>query len=35
VQHDRALLEEVARARRELDALIADVQRNPLRYVNF
>jgi phospholipid/cholesterol/gamma-HCH transport system substrate-binding protein len=31
--HDRALQLELARARSELDALIEDLQRNPLRYV--
>jgi hypothetical protein len=32
---DRALREQLARSRTELDALIADLKGNPLRYVAF
>jgi phospholipid/cholesterol/gamma-HCH transport system substrate-binding protein len=35
VLHDSALVQQVARSRRELDALLQDFARNPLRYVAF
>jgi hypothetical protein len=35
VLHDSALVQQVARSKRELDALLQDFARNPLRYVAF
>jgi len=35
LQHDRALAEAVQRARSALAAIVADVKRNPLRYLPF
>jgi hypothetical protein len=33
--HDTVLVQQIAATRAELDALAADVRRNPLRYLNF
>jgi ABC-type transporter Mla subunit MlaD len=35
LQHDSALVRQVARTRAEMDALAADLRRNPLRYLPF
>lgn len=35
LQHDQALADEVQRARAELAAIVADIKRNPLRYLPF
>jgi ABC-type transporter Mla subunit MlaD len=35
LQHDSALVQQVARTRVEMDALAADLRRNPLRYLPF
>jgi hypothetical protein len=35
LQHDSALVRQVAQTRVEMDALAADLRRNPLRYLPF